>query len=225
MLRQISILLEVMAVFVCIHRLYGKKVKFNIQTSAAYLGCLVIYSAMDQYSSRIMLTLMSYLTIGIYCIYSQKDSVKGAMLSVVLMILILAIVQFIFILPLNMLLSDNNQKALAVNLLVLISFIWILPKSKLRLLRKGTEKYNGFTILMFGAGIYSALLLLLQEILNAKLLLRLFVFLLLFIAFSCLAIEKWNEVQNEKKSLEKELQVIRTLQEKYEELPIVPQIF
>ena len=108
-----------------------------------------------------------------------------------------------------MLLRNDNQKAFAVNLFALISFIWILPKSKLSLLRKETEKYNGFTILMFGAGIYSALLLVLQGILNAKLLLRLFVFLLLLMAFSYLAIEKWSEVQNEKKSLEKELQAIR----------------
>nr|WP_296467458.1 GHKL domain-containing protein [uncultured Acetatifactor sp.] len=218
MLRQISNLLEIMSIFVCIHRLYGRRVKANIGIAAAYLGCLVIYCVMDIYGSRIILTLMSYLAIGIYCIHSQKDSLKGAMLSVVLMIIILAIVQFIYILPLNLLLRDDNQKAFAVNLFALISFIWILPKSKLSLLRKETEKNNGLTILMFGAGIYSALLLVLQGILNAKLLLRLFVFLLLLMAFSYLAIEKWNEVQNEKKSLEKELQAIRIPQEKYEEL-------
>ena len=59
MLRQISNLLEIMSIFVCIHRLYGRRVKANIGIAAAYLGCLVIYCVMDIYGSRIILTLMS----------------------------------------------------------------------------------------------------------------------------------------------------------------------
>ena len=218
MLRQITDLLEILTIFVCVHRLYGKRVKANLGIAAAYLGCLVIYDVMDKYGFRVMLTPIIYLVTGMYCIYAQKDSIKGAMLSIILTICMIAIVQFIYILPLNIVLRDYNQKAFTVNLFALISFIWILPKSKLRLLRKATENYNGFAILMFGTGFYSALLFLLQGVLSAKFLLRLFVFLLLLMAFSFLIIEKWNEVQNEKKSLEKELQAIRIPQEKYEEL-------
>lgn len=105
MLRQISILIEIMAVFVCIHRLYGKRVKANIETALAYLGCMAIYSVIDRYEFRTLLSLTAYLIIGIYCIRSQKDSVKGAMLSISLSVIIIAIMQFIYMLPLNVLVS------------------------------------------------------------------------------------------------------------------------
>ncbi len=218
MLRKISILLEIMAVFVCIHRLYGKRMKVRIETAMAYLVCLVIYEIMDQCVSKIILFLMFCLMVGIYCIYSQKDSVKGAILSVALMIIVFTIVEFVYAIPLSVFLDDENQKACAVNLFVLMSFIWIGPKSRMYLLRKTVERYNSFSILMFGMGIYIALLLLQREILNGKLFFYLFVFLLPFVAFSFLALEKWNQVQSDKKNLENELQAIRMPQEKYEEL-------
>lgn len=218
MLMQLSILLEIMTVLVCLHRLYGKRIKANIETAVVFLSCLVIYSVLGEYGSRVILTSLVYLITGIYCICGQKDSVKGAVLNVVLTVIIIAIVQFAYLLPLNVLLHDYSQKSFAVNLFTLISFIWILPKRKLHLLRRATEKYNCFTILMFGSGIYVALLLLLQEVLNEESLLRLFAFLVMLVVFSFMVVEKWNEVQNDKKSLEKELQAIKVPQEKYEEL-------
>ena len=120
MLRQISILLEILAVFVCIHRLYGKRIKANIETAAAYLGCLVIYSAMDKYQFRIMLSLVAYLIVTIFCVHSLKDSIKGAVLSIVLTVIIIAVMQFACMLPLNIFLKDENHKAFGINLLVQI---------------------------------------------------------------------------------------------------------
>jgi len=218
MLRQISILIEIMAVFVCIHRLYGKRVKANIETALAYLGCMAIYSVIDRYEFRTLLSLTAYLIIGIYCIRSQKDSVKGAMLSISLSVIIIAIMQFIYMLPLNVLLGNKTERTFGVNLLVLVSFIWIAPKTKMFLLRKAAEKYNSFAILMLGIGIYIGLLLLLRESLDGKLFLLMFAFSIPITAFSFLAIEKWNKVQSEKKNLQDELQATRIPKDKYKEL-------
>ena len=218
MLRHMSILLEIMAVLVCIHRLYGKRVKANIEIAVVYLSCMVIYDVIDRYEFRIMLSLLAYLIIGIYCIYSQKDTVKGAMLSIVLTIIIIAILQFVYALPLNVILGNVEQNAFIVNLFVLISLIWILPRHKLHILREVTEKYNSFAIVLLGVGIYSVLLMMIQEVLSGKLILYLFVFLVPVVAVSFLAIEKWSEVQNEKERIEKALQITEEMPEKYEEL-------
>ena len=156
--------------------------------------------------------------IGIYCIRSQKDSVKGAVLSISLSVIIIAIMQFIYMLPLNVLLGNKTERTFGVNLLVLVSFIWIAPKTKMFLLRKAAEKYNSFAILMLGIGIYIGLLLLLRESLDGKLFLLMFAFSIPITAFSFLAIEKWNKVQSEKKNLQDELQATRIPKDKYKEL-------
>ena len=218
MLRHMSILLEIMAVLVCIHRLYRKRLKANFEIAVVYLSCMVIYDVIDRYEFRIMLSLLAYLIIGIYCIYSQKDTVKGAMLSIVLTIIIIAILQFVYALPLNVILGNVEQNAFIVNLFVLISLIWILPRHKLHMLREVTEKYNSFAIVLLGVGIYSVLLMMIQEVLSGKLILYLFVFLVPVVAVSFLAIEKWSEVQNEKERIEKALQITEEMPEKYEEL-------
>lgn len=218
MLRQISILLEILAVFVCIHRLYGKKVKVNIKTVAAYLGCIAIYSVIDRYKFRIILSLTAYLIIEIYCIYSQKDSRKGAAVSTALTVIIVAAMQFLYTLMLNAVFADRIQRMFTVNLLVLASFIWGFPKYRLCLLRKNVEKYNGYVILTLSVGVYIALLMLLQEVFYGKAYLQLFVFLIPIIGIIALAMEKWSKVQREKEGIQKELQVLKTMQEKYDEL-------
>ena len=74
---QIALALESMALIVCIHQLYDKKVKFDIGTILLYLGCLIISDVVNMYGFSSFYTTAAYVLMGIYCLCWYKDSVRG----------------------------------------------------------------------------------------------------------------------------------------------------
>lgn len=219
MMFRLALVLEIMAVIVCIYRLYGRKVKLDIETAVLYLSCLTLFGMMNLYGYRRSFAVGAYVLIWYFCVCRQKDSVKGAAFSVVLMMIVIAIMQFICALALCIFFTlDEAMRAVCVNALVLGGSVLVLPKCRLHKLRGAVMALKGFNILMLGFGCCIVFGMIYQERKYGGLQMELFVFAVPATTLLFLLASKWNVVQCEKQDLEKELQVTMTMQEKYEEI-------
>lgn len=219
MMLHLALVLEIMAVIVCIHRLYGQKVKLDIGTVGLYFACLLLFEAINIYGLKGFWALGAYVLIGVYCIRRQKESVMGAALSIALMIIIIAVMQFMFALPLHVFWAVNESiRVLVVNLSVLGCCIWFIPKGKLATLRMVIMRLEGHIFLLIGFGLCIILFMLFQEKIYRELRLEMFIFVIPAVIVVYRLVVKWDVAQRGKKEAEKELQITMTMQDKYEEL-------
>lgn len=216
---QLALALESMAVIVCIHRLYDKKVKFDIGTMLLYLGCLIIFNVVNMYGFSSSYTVAVYVLTGIYCVCRYKDSVRGAVLSVLLIVAVMDVMQFLCAWPVDFIFRMGELKrAVAVNTLVLISCIFVLPKCGLNKLRSALKRVDIYIFVLVGFALAVVFAMQLQVRIYGKLYSELFVLVIPAITLLFLLAVKWITVQNEKYNIERELQVTVPMREKYDEL-------
>lgn len=219
MMLRLALVLEIMAVMVCIHRLYGQKVKLDIWTTALYLACLLIFDVINLYGFTDLLTVGAYVLIGVYCVCRQKDSFAGAVVSIALMIITIAVMQFVFALPLNIFWAvDESVRIVIVNMIVLGCCIWGIPKGKLAALHMAVKRFERYALLLIGFAVCVILLMQFQEKVYKELRLEMFIFAVPALTILFGLAEKWDIAQCEKQEIEKELHVTASMQEKYEEL-------
>jgi hypothetical protein len=218
MMLHLALVLEIMAVIVCIHRLYGQKVKLDIGTVGLYFACLLLFEAINIYGLKGFWALGAYVLIGVYCIRRQKESVMGAALSIALMIIIIAVIQFLSVLLLSIFFTiEEGKRTVYVNL-ILLGCIMCIPQGKLQRMRMMIKQLKSFNILMIGFAIVVVSFMVFQERLYRELHLELFLFAFPAVVMVFLMVEKWHAEQSEKQDIEKALQTTETMQSKYEEL-------
>lgn len=103
MLLRLSLLFEMLSVVVCIHRLYNRKVKFDVSAIVVALGGVAVFDVINTYGLTVFYTILVYGLVGGYCIYRFGDSAFGAAICTFLVVVFMMIIQFLFTLPLNFL--------------------------------------------------------------------------------------------------------------------------
>lgn len=208
-----------MAVIVCIHSLYNRKVKFDISTIALYLSCVIIFELQNIHDLNFYDTIVPYILIMIYCKLKYGDSFIGSSFCTLFMMVIMAIMQFFFSVAIDLLFGANvSEIALYTNLLVLGSSIVILPKFRIYRLRAYVKKWNGFLISLsvFIMGII--LYLKIEQRRSGRIQLLSFVLVMPMLAVILRLMVKWLTEEKEKNDLENELQITKSMQEQYDEL-------
>lgn len=219
MAERLSILLEIMAVIVCIHCLYNRKVRFDISTIALYLSCVIIFELENVHGLFFGSTALPYLLVIVYCKQKCEDSFIGSSFCTFLMMVMIAIMQFFFSVGIDLLFNANaSEIALYTNLLVLGSSIFLLPRFKIYRLRAYVKKWNSFLISL---SVFIACIILYMQFKQrktGKIQLLLFVFAIPMLAVVLGLMIKWLTEEKGKYDAENELQITRSMQERYDEL-------
>lgn len=216
---RISILLETTAVIVCIHRLYNRKLKPDMAVCVLYMCCVILSELGNVWKLGGYCTAASYFLVMLYCVRKCGDSIPGACFSMFFMMALLAILQFSFMVAFDFLLGISERgRALLTNVLVLGSCVAVLPKVKIYRLRTYVRKWNGF--LLFSAAFLVCMIVFMQfqQRRSGYIQLLLFLFAVPMAAMLLLFMGKYLKAQDEKSEAEKELEVTRGMQERYDEL-------
>lgn len=67
MLLHLSLVIEILSIIVCIHCIYGEKVKLDPLTVVSFLGILIWLEIVNYYDLNRACTCISYILFGIYC--------------------------------------------------------------------------------------------------------------------------------------------------------------
>jgi len=187
-----------MATVVCLHCIYGKKVKFDVGTVGMFLGVLMILEISNTFQLGGILSLSVYLILYVYCSCVFKSAVKETIISVLIYIIILTVIQFVCICFVDIVVSDNQLlRNVISNLLALVICYTILPKCRLHSLQECMCKKGKYVILLLGFIFIVIMFMLLQEKLVYKIRVHFFLLVVPAIILLLFLFIKWYVAQTQ----------------------------
>lgn len=219
MLYHIAVLWEILSIVVCIHSIYNRKIKLNIETVVLFVAILAILEFVIVMNLNNIATLFTFVIIVIYCIYSFNDNFIGAVINTFIMLILVGIMQFIALLPFSRLsLQYEDLRMLLINILVTLFSLWALPKGKIYRLRELIKKSEKFIFIVFVTILLAILLLTIEWKAEGRINIVVFIFTIpTFILLLWLLI-KWGVTQGEKKLVQNELATVKNIQEEHSDL-------
>ena len=217
LLEKITLITELVSVIICIHCVYGEKVKLDISTIMLFMILLISLDLINQFQIQNASTMILYGAVGIYCKYRFKGSLIHTFINIVLFLIVFIVMQFGFAVPMNILIPDDEMlRALAVNACVLLFSLSILPRMHIETLSVFVRKYRIYWVT--GIVFLVTAFILFQNKVRYGIPTELFVVAIPILIALLVMVIKWGKVQSEKEVEEQEW-ALRVKEEKhYDEL-------
>ena len=199
MLYRIAVLWEIVSIVVCIHSIYNRKIRLDIETIVLFVTILGALELILWINLNNVITLCIFAIIVIYCIYRFKDSFIGAVISTLLMLIIIGIMQFMILLPFSWLdLKYEELRMLLINFIVSLFTLWILPKVKIYKLREVMKRREKFIFIFLAGTLAVIFLLIIDWKFQGKINMEFFIFAIPSFMFLLWLLIKWGVTQGEK---------------------------
>lgn len=219
MLYHIAVLWEILSIVVCIHSIYNRKIKLNIETVVLFVTILAILELVIGMNLNNITTLFTFVIIVIYCIYSFNDNFIGAVINTLIMLILVGIMQFIALLPFSRLdLQYEDLRMLLINMSVALFSLWVLPKGKIYKLRELIKKREKFIFIIFASILSVILLLMIEWKIEGRINIEVFIFTIPAFIYLLWLLIKWGVTQGEKELAQNELETVKNIQEEYNDL-------
>ena len=210
---------EVWSTILCIHCIYGKKVRLDVKTMLVFLGILAISEVVYVLQISNGYTMISQLFFLLYCICEFRESVWHTVIRVVLFHLLFVAIQFMCMIVVSIFVSENEVLRTFTGNMVVLGFCgWILPRCKVDRLGKLASKKKGFHLLAIAFAAMIIFLMLFAGKVNGEIPVEYFVLAVPAVVFLLVYIAKWGSAQDEAKCMEQEVEMVHNMQTQYDSL-------
>lgn len=219
MLYRIAVLWEVFSIIICIHEIYNRRIKLDIKTVGLVLVTVGILEMIRQLNLNNAVSLWTSVLMVLYCTYKFKDNILGAIISTLLMLILIAILQFVFVLALIRAgVQDEVCRMLLINIIVSIFNLLLLPKLKIYKLRAIIRRHDKSIFFTFFAILFVVSLIMIRVKLQGEINASFYVFAVPLLIVLLWTLRKWGIALDEKESVQKELLITKSMQEEYDDL-------
>ncbi len=216
---KIALVLELMAVIVCIYRINGQKVRVDISTMTFFIVLLVTFICFNTLQMSETISLVIYMLIYVFDKIKFQNSYISAGIDILLLLIIMPAIEFICILLAAILVPEQEAtRTLLGNIFVLLICVYILPKCKIERIRRNISKEWKYVRVLVAFVLPVIIALLLQDILFKGIYVGIFVFAIPISLVLLLLLGRWSGAENRIENIQTELQVKKSMQEKYDEL-------
>lgn len=146
MITNICLLLEALSIVLCLHDLYGKKFKLDIETTSYLAINMISMTAMNYFELPKTYSVVIYPIIAIYCGVKFGFKLREIIINTILCIIIVGVIQMIVTLPFYYLLNVHrftNYRLLFINCIAFLIMLFVIPRLKINrvvILLKNKEK-------------------------------------------------------------------------------------
>ena len=217
MLEKITLVLELVSAIICIHCVYGRKVKLDISTILLFMTLLICLDVANQFHFQSVSSVILYGVIGIYCKRKFKGSLIHTIINVALFLIVLVIMQFGFVLLVKLGLPEQEMmRALMVNVCTLFCSVFILPRLHLEALSAFVRKYRIYWIT--GIVLFVVVLILFQDKVNNGIHTEYFVVAVPVLVMLLIMVIKWGRAQTDREVVAQELALSAQEAKHYDQL-------
>lgn len=210
---------EILSSLICIHCLYGKKLKLEKSTIAIVVFLLLILEAINFFQWNYMTTFVTHILFFVYCKKKFQESIAETAVSFVLYILIMTSIQLCFGVVANAVFYQNKTICyLARSMLTLVFCIKVLPKCNLPKLRKCIYENRKNMYWVLGIISLMVFILLLTGKISKSVQLQYFILAVPCIAVVLHLLLKWGEAAIEAGKLAKRLSAEKRGKENFDKL-------
>mgnify|MGYP001625215169 CR=1 FL=1 len=163
MLLRFVLVTEILSVVVCIHRIFGEKVKFEIKTILLFLGLLTVLEIANTQPVPKIFSLLVYLLIILYCVFRFRRGLLDAIINNVLYLVVMTILQFLCLIPVAVIFPYNEYvRALLVNIAVLLICVFVISRLSFHLFSRWLRKKEKSLYISLGTLCMVAVFILVQ---------------------------------------------------------------
>lgn len=145
MLYRIALVAEICSAILCIHCIYGERVRPDIKTIVIFMSILAVSEAAFDLQISNGFTVVSYLLFGIYCLCRFKATIFQTIINILVYAILFVSIQFVCMFIVGLIVLRNEiLRTFIVNLMVLGICMFVLPKCKLHQLCKAISKHRKF---------------------------------------------------------------------------------
>ncbi len=219
MLVRLALVIEIISMIICVYRIYGKRMQWDILTIGFAVAVLIVLDAINTLHMDKMATGIVFVLIYLYCKLKFQDTFRRTGISIIFLTIIISALQFMSLTLSSILLPRNEMcRVLLADVGVLVCCQCLLPKMKIDSLLKNL-RYSGkrvFGILAIISLIVA--LLLLQDKILKGIRADIFLFTIPMTLIIVLLMGWWNSSKKDIEQVEKELENNVRMQANFESL-------
>ena len=163
MLLQVGLVAEVLATFICLYCIYGRRPVSWGRAAAGILGVLLVLEFANYYGLGGMFPCIGYLILFVYCRREFGGSFRETTVGFLLCVVIVTCIQFVFFVLCSVFLGNSILRNVCGNVLLVVFCRLVLPVLRLHRLKEGMCRRSGIlygvmgficlvTLLMVGQG-------------------------------------------------------------------------
>lgn len=207
-MNQLIYIIELLAIFQCIHCVYGRKVKINILNVSIFGVMMVVINLANANFGVIGYSILMYAVLAFYCVCAFRSNFKETIINMVLYIILISSIQFICCIPSLYFIKDNLKLSMLIaDMLFLIMSIYVLPRLEIHKLAKWALKKNIIFYISIGYIFLFISIMLLQIKALGSIDMENVFFLIPLVIFSILICRQWSKYQVFYEQKEKELEI------------------
>lgn len=219
MLVAVALVLELLAMIICIHKLYNQPIKIDLLSVITILISSSIMIMVNLFDLSSGLNTICYIILFIYCLRKFRDRVIPTAITLFLAIVLVAIIEFLYALVAIFLFSENMFiRDILGGLILILIVTYLIPKLKIEKLREiiCRRHWLMYIILCFIVFTIFTVIILLKA--QGGVQLSFFVFGIPSIAIILFMVIYWDKSIVEQKRIEAELSIIESMQNSYDDL-------
>lgn len=219
MLVRLALVIEIISMVICIHRIYGKRMQWDILTIGLAVALLIVLDAINMLHMNKMATSIVFVLIYLYCKLEFQDTFRRIGIGIIFLTVIITALQFICLILSSILLPENEIcRVLLADIGVLASCQYLLPKMKIDSLLKNLHYSSKRVFCILAVVSLMVALLLLQDKIFEGIRADIFIFTIPMALIVVLLIGKWNNSKKNIEQIEKELENNVRMQSSFENL-------
>lgn len=220
MLVRITLIIEVMSIILGIHRIYGKKSKYNIKTIILFILMVIILDLTNSFQLDVSISNLSLICGFVYCLLQYKEKIVDTIISYIISLIIVSITQLIGIFCASIIPFGDNiiLSNLCANLISLSTMLWVIPLCKVDKLRKGILRRHWLMscIILFISFVFAFFLF--ERKVNSEINLENYIFVIPAIIIIMLLIIFWDKSVTSELETERELEALLKNSDNYDDL-------
>lgn len=221
MINRISLLVEVMAIIVCLYALYGEKYRLGYKEIVLISVDLILMQSIDSGYINKELKAIIYLIIILYCIWNFKSNIRQLIVNNVLYIILLGSLQMSSFFLVSSIVGINTIeeiRTLCVNLTLFLACIIITRKNWLKHISFYFQKddVTMWSILVTGSVVILSCIYMVKY--SKGLYVDEYIIPVIAILITCIMTGSWQKYKSKAKEKEMELQAYKLYETSYQNL-------
>lgn len=223
MVRNVSQLLEILALLYCFSAVYARKLKCSIYMVLFIIAEMVLMMGINEYGAPKTLSSFSYVFIVLFCLLDYKENVKRTVINCMISVMVVGVIQLVVYFMITMVYSDTMDiydytHELLVAIISMVLVIVLANKLRLSCLSDFMMKNNIVailvTIFLFGVLINAIFQMKSTGFLNGE---NCFSFIYFILAMALLMLE-WQQSREEAEKRKVQLEMNTLYYSTYESL-------
>lgn len=216
---KLIIFIELLSVFLCMFRVYGKKPKPEIKGIITFGVMFIILDAVNYWGISRNFIFLAYVVLAIYCMLNFKEKPIKAVVGVVLAVSIMAVIQFCSMILLSVFSFEYYIIRDLLGISVTFLFTWLLlPFCKVDKLRDAICRKHWLMYIIFVFITFIISFAIISGKMSNELQMGMFLFGIPAIGIIVFLVIYWDISMAKEKTMKDEIEVMNSMQHRYDEL-------